>query len=392
MLETLFSRPTVLDRYKEGPYADYREQFLDQCSKEGYSDSMLQKIAWILLSIAPRINLEHGRVTARDIEKAIDDRVRFKKTSPDRENKSQGSRQLFINIATKWVCSLGYFKPPSKVESPFSVQITAFAQHLLKERGLSPETVSTCCERMTWFFESLDPNQSSLSKISIADVDAFIEAKGKGGWRRSSLSSLASSLRSFFRYAESQDWCAPGIAATIESPRLYVQEGLPEGPRWEDVQRLLDSTYGNRPSDIRDYAILMLLAVYGFRRGEVARLQLDDLDWVGERIIVSRPKQRRIQDYPLVSEVGEAILRYLHEVRPRCAQRSVFLTLAAPIRPLSAQSITPIVRSRLRALGVDLPRHGAHCLRQSPPGFRLFIETNRGLSWSSNRKFHVKLH
>jgi len=274
MLETLFSRPTVLARYKKGPYADHRERFLDQCAKQGYSHSMLQKIAWILLSIAPRINLDHGRVTTRDIEKAVDDRVRFKKTSPDREHKSHGSRQLFIHITTKWVRSLGYFEPPSEVESPFSAQITAFARHLLKERGLSPVTVSTCCERMTWFFESLDPNQSSLSKISIADVDAFIEAKGKGGWRRSSLSSLASSLRSFFRYAKSQEWCTPGIAAAIESPRLYAQEGLPAGPRWEDVQRLLNRTHGDRPGDIRDYAILMLLAAYGLRRGEVARLQL----------------------------------------------------------------------------------------------------------------------
>ena len=109
----------------------------------------------------------------------------------------------------------------------------------------------------------------------------------------------------------------------------------------------------------------MLLAVYGLRRGEVARLQLDDLDWVGERIVVPRPKQRRVQYYPLVSPVGEAILRYLREVRPQCAHRSLFLTMAAPIRPLSAMSVTPIVRWRLKALGVELPRRGAHCLRHA---------------------------
>ena len=87
--------------------------------------------------------------------------------------------------------------------------------------------------------------------------------------------------RSFFRYAEAQGWCATGIAAVIESPRLYAREGLPEGPGWEDVQRLLASTRGDRRADIRDHAILMLLAVYGFRRGEVAGLRLDDLDWAG---------------------------------------------------------------------------------------------------------------
>ena len=94
-------------------------------------------------------------------------------------------------------------------------------------------------------------------------------------------------------------------------------------------------------------------------------MQLKDLDWVGERILVWRGKQLRTQSYPLMREVGEAILRYLREVRPRCAHRTLFLTLAAPIRPLSAMSITPIVRTRLSALGVDLPHRGAHCLRHA---------------------------
>jgi len=196
-------------------------------------------------------------------------------------------------------------------------------------------------------------------------VDAFIERKGNQGWKRSSLSCLASSLRSFFRYAEGQGWCEPGIAAVIKSPRLYAQEGIPEGPGWEDVQRLLESTSGNRPADIRDHAILMLLAVYGLRRGEVAGLQLNDLDWTGEKILIPRPKQRRAQCYPLVPPVGEAIVRYLREVRPRCAHRSLFLTMAVPIRPLSAMSVSPIVRWRLKAIGVNLPRRGAHSLRHA---------------------------
>ena len=156
----------------------------------------------------------------------------------------------------------------------------------------------------------------------------------------------------------------PGIADVIESPRIYALEGLPKGPSWEDVQRLLAS--GDYPNDIRAHAILMLLAVYGLRRSEVALLQLSDLDWGGEQIMVSRPKQRRIQYYPLLYEVGEAILRYLKEVRPCCSKhRNLFLTLAAPIRPLSASSLSAIVRSRLRFLGIALPYSGAHCLRHA---------------------------
>jgi integrase len=51
-----------------------------------------------------------------------------------------------------------------------------------------------------------------------------------------------------------------------------------------------------------------------FRSGEVAGLCLEDVNW--EREIASQTA-RRTQEYPLVNEVGEAILRYLQRVRPR---------------------------------------------------------------------------
>ena len=74
MFATLFQRPTVIARYRSGPLADERERFLKQCESRGYSRSMLQKIAWVLLAVAHCIPIDHGKVTARDIEQAVDGR------------------------------------------------------------------------------------------------------------------------------------------------------------------------------------------------------------------------------------------------------------------------------------------------------------------------------
>jgi hypothetical protein len=219
MYETLFKRPTVLARYREGPLTEARERFMERCAARGYARSMLKKIAWVLLAVARSIDVDHGNVTVRDIELAVEGRTRFKRSHKQAQD-SPGSRQLFIHVATEWVRSL---VPAPEVERPFSAEIDAFARHLRDELGLSPITVSTRCERLAWFFESLDSPRDALLTISIGDVDAFIEAKGNQGWKRSSLASLASSLRSFFRYAEGQGWCSQGIAAVIESPRLYTR-------------------------------------------------------------------------------------------------------------------------------------------------------------------------
>lgn len=364
MVEDLFKRPSVLVRYREGPLAEAREEFLKHCAKEGYSRSMLQKIAWVLLAVAHSIDIDHGQVTTQDIELAVDRRMRFKRQSI-RVKESVWTRQMFIHFATEWVRRLGCLQQVAKEQNVFTAQINAFTRYMRDERGLSPVTISTRCERLAWFFDGLRPPRDTLSAIAVADVDAFIESKGKQGWTRASLAALASSLRSFFSFAEARGWCARGITAVIESPRLYAREGIPEGPGWEDVQRLLASTCGDRPADIRDHAILMLLAVYGLRRGEVAGLRLDDLDWEGELIHIARPKQRRAQRYPLLPAIGEAILRYLRVVRPRCGDRALFLTLGAPIRPLSAPSITPVAHAHLSRLGLTLSPRGAHCLRHA---------------------------
>jgi site-specific recombinase XerD len=97
-------------------------------------------------------------------------------------------------------------------------------------------------------------------------------------------------------------------------------------------------------------------------------LRLEHLNWEREVIAVVRTKQRRAQQYPLVRSVGDSILRYLQEVRPRSARREIFLTLKAPFRPLSGGALYHLVSSRLSALEIESPCHGPHSLRHACAG------------------------
>jgi site-specific recombinase XerD len=323
---------------------------------------MLRKIAWMLLVISKSTCLRRGKVTRKEIGFAAKHRPRVIQNRVPRVG-SPWSRLLFIHVATAWFRFLGRLKDPP-IRSPFTNQIDRFARFMRDERGLSLITITSRCERVANFLGTVQPKRF-LRAISISDVDAYLSHQGKHGWSRPSLAALASDLRSFFRYAEGQHWCAGGIATAIETPRIFAQEAIPRSPTWEQVQQLIASTTSKSASDIRAQAIVMLLALYGLRRGEVVRLCLEDLDWAGEVLYVVRPKQRRGQRYPLQLSVGDAILRYLREVRPKCAHRELFLTLNAPVRPLSPASVTAIVRTRLTALGVQLARRGAHSLRHA---------------------------
>jgi integrase/recombinase XerD len=368
MFEALFTSGKALARHREGPAAVARAEYLNHCAGYGAAHATLLRIARELLVIAERIDVTSGRMVSRqDVELAAQRWARFQRRRR-RVHGPRWSRYLFIHVATDWLRFLGCLEEPLNEPGAFAEQVEEFAAYLRDERGLAPKTVYVRRWHVERFSESVIESKGTLAQVTIDDLDNFLSLLGRQGWCRVSIAASATSLRSFFRHAEVRGWCDAGIAAAIDAPRLFKQEGLPSGPVWDDVQRLIASAGGSGPRDVRDRAILILFAVYGLRSGEVSRLRLEDLDWLREVIAVERPKQRRTQYYPLVAAAGDAILQYLQQARPHCTRRELFLTLRAPFRPLSAGCMYHLVSSRLGPLDIQVPRRGPHCLRHACAG------------------------
>ena len=93
-----------------------------------------------------------------------------------------------------------------------------------------------------------------------------------------------------------------------------------------------------RPKGLRDYAILTLLSTYGVRAGEITALRLDDVDWRKEIVRIRHSKTGAISYLPLLPEVGEAVLKYLQDSRPKTHFREMFIRSKAPYRPFTGGS------------------------------------------------------
>jgi len=273
MFDKLFTRPHALARHYAAPCLESRERYLLHCKEQGYPRSSLEKIAWALLVFSKSIDLcRPGRITRREIEFAVDHRIRFHRhPNPGYEPKS--SRLLFIGTAIAWLRFLGYFEELLIKPTAFSKQVEEFVTFMRDERGLSPATITFRREEVLRFLATVERSKTTLESISVEEIDSYIAYKGCHGWSRRSLRTLAASLRSFFRYAQAQGWTTD-IAEAIDAPPLYAQEGLPFGPSWEQVQRIVACISGDSVIDIRDRAIVLLLAVYGLRSGEISRLHL----------------------------------------------------------------------------------------------------------------------
>jgi integrase/recombinase XerD len=373
VFETLFKYPRILARHRTGPFAEARERFLSYCAGQGLARATLLRHAREVLVIAERIDITRGETIGSPAIEAAADRWAREQHHRHRVQGLEWSRARFVQTATNWFHFLGRLEEPQPRIVPFADRLASFAAFQRDERGLSPATIRGQGWQVEKFLSWLGEQSRSLAEVSLEDVDTFLAGNGKRGWGRVSVSASAKALRAFFRHAAAREWCSASIAAGIDGPRLFQHEGLPVGPSWPDVRRLIASTGGDSARDLRDRAILMLLATYGFRSGEVSGLCLEDVNWESEIVAVSRPKRRRAQEYPLVIEVGEAILRYLQQVRPRSTRREIFLTLKAPFRRLSQGALYHLVRTRLDALGIHVPRRGPHSLRHACAG-RLVAE------------------
>jgi site-specific recombinase XerD len=368
VFEQLFSRPGALARHRDGPLVEERLRYLSHLAAQGLTLSSLQTAAQHLLLIAASLRLADRPGEAIGLAE-IEQQAAGWANRPVQPNRGTGpgrAAERFLWHATQWLAFLGRLQPPPAKPRPHAEQIAALAHHLGRERGLSPSTIAHVCAAVEKFLDDLDRSGICLTDLTIATIDDLLLARiARDTYARRSVQKFASTLRTFFRYAHGQGWCPGGLAEAIQAPRVFPQESLPCGPPWQDVQRLLASSEGDRPTDIRDRAILLLLAVYGFRAGEVLRLRLEDFDWERQWLRVTRPKVGRTQVYPLARSVGDAVIRYLKEMRPRCAFRQVFLTRRAPVRPLGSNALWPIVARRCRDLGVANERCGPHALRHA---------------------------
>ena len=368
MFEKLYQCVNTINRHITAPMVEERIQFLKYLEKQQMTHNTLRNVAHYLLIICDYLNLFERKseiVRFSEIEQAAT-RWAERPTKP-RKRRVQNSllaRKLFIRHTTQWLRFLGRLEEDVSPVICNSL-IAPFSQFMKKEKGLSDRTIELYCLIAEDFLERIKVKEiNSLAEISVTDVVKAFEIKiAEGKYARTTIQNYASGLRVFFRYAKGCGWCK-NLSGAIISPRVYRHEQLPLGPSWDEVEQLLHLAEGDRPADIRDRAILLILVIYGLRNSEVVQLRLDDFDWEHNILFVKRPKMRDKVEFPLSIIVGEAVLRYLQEVRPIVNYREVFLTLNAPFRPLRT-GLWAIVSSRLHSLSNTLPHFGPHALRHA---------------------------
>jgi site-specific recombinase XerD len=266
---------------------------------------------------------------------------------------------------------LGYLRdlgvvPPAgdPVLSEVEELLGSYRAWLRSERGVAAVTARNYVDMVRPFVVSRlnGAGELDLHSLAAGDVLAFVLTQCPLR-RPGSAKLLVTALRSLLGYLHVEGVIARPLAPVVPSVAGWRLAGLPRGLAAEQVTALLDSCDLDIGVGARDFAILKLLIRLGMRRGEVAALTLDDIDWRSGEILV-RGKGSRSERLPLPADVGEALADYLRGARPVSAEdRSVFVRVKAPHRALTPAGVSQVVIGAGNRAG--LGHVNAHRLRHT---------------------------
>ena len=364
MFEQFVTRRKHLQLHRESPMREERERYLRHLVEDGRALETFKHAAGYTLHAAILLDLKPGQVVNEEQLRTLGPKWRDGnfRGGLHRRKPSAATIHKFLGRIRHWLAFCGRMER-SFIRGPFDDLMQGFIEFKRAEHGWSPCTVGIYRRDVGLFLAWAAKHPGGdLRKLDARMLTGYLQEPQFTRWSRCSIASHICHVRVFLRWLGGGRGCEPTLWDCIHAPRLYRHERYPQGPTWAQVRELLDSADTNDPVDVRDRAMMLLMAVYGFRSGEVCGLRLEDIDWENGVIRPPRPKLHRVGTYPLISTVGDAIVAYL-KIRPICRHREVFISMLQPYRPL--MSAATVVCDRQKSLGQKLKRYGPHGLRHA---------------------------
>jgi integrase/recombinase XerD len=352
---------TADELFCAGPLQCCVKGFAAQLSRQGYAPDTIRAKRDLLADLSRWLERRKLCLTALDERRMGQFQANRCRRGKMRRGDPATAEQLL-----QYLREHGHIAPAAQAVDVRAAALVArdFEAFLRSERGLSTATVVSYLTVVRRFLhEQFGRKALRMEQLRARDLHRFVVREIERVSRTHG-KIVITAMRSFLRFSLLRGALQTDLARTLPGVATWRLSHLPRSLLPEQVERLLACCDRGSPSGKRDYAILLLLARLGLRGGEVVNMVLEDLDWERGELVV-RGKGPRLERLPLPADVGAAVARYLHEVRPPCATRRVFVRMMAPYQDLERSAVCCVVRRALARAGLDPAHKGAHLLRHS---------------------------
>ena len=232
--------------------------------------------------------------------------------------------------------------------------------------GISSKSIQISRLYLSRFFAFLNTkNVMSLDTVTVPIVLEFLKSLSSFG--KPTISSIMRTVRYYLKYCHDNGIMHEELFSKLPNPHYNRQSRLPSTYTEDEVRKTLDTIDMGNPCGIRDYAIILLIARLGLRSSDVANLRFSNIDWESDRIRLTQVKTGNPLELPLLSDVGEAIINYLKNARPKTESDHVFIRVQPPYTEFRSGAVGALVHEHLLRAGIHLEgrKSGSHALRHS---------------------------
>ena len=204
--------------------------------------------------------------------------------------------------------------------SPLDGLVDDYLRVLTNERGASTHTLRAYQRELHGFAAFIAErfgSEQTVDRIEHTQIRAYLGTLYDRGLSKASAARALAAIRSWFRWLARVGHLEMNAASLVATPRL--PKHLPRVPSIEEMNRVVDSVGEDAASwPARDSAILELLYGCGIRNAELTGLNLDDIHWANEAVLI-RGKGQKQRYVPLGDAAAQALRIYLAERSARLA-------------------------------------------------------------------------
>jgi integrase/recombinase XerD len=282
--------------------------------------------------------------------------------NPIRRIRILGDYQLHGVIIRRIVKKPGYVKPPQ-----FEKELTSYEREC-ENNDYSKRGLRTRMQRLFFFIDYLDARKvEDVNGITPDMISDYVKTIYRH--HEKSISSILTTLRMFLRFLYLNQYTDNDLSLKVPKQSKYYYPPVPSVWNKEDVVRMLESIDRGNPTGKRDYAILLLVARLGIRVGDIKSLELSALNWRSKTIEIRQNKTKNTITYPILRDIGWALIDYLKNARPISHSPFVFIRMNAPYEDFGENAnLHNIITKYTRLSGIKIPRdkrHGLHSLRHT---------------------------
>jgi len=225
--------------------------------------------------------------------------------------------------------------------------VRSFLDFCRVEKGLAANSLDS----YHFDLQRLSAHLAAPEKATSEDLASYVESLYRADLSPRSIARHITTLRNFYSFLAREGEIDRDPTEFLALPRQWTT--LPKYLNREEVEKLLAAPPLDKPTGIRDQAMLQVLYAAGLRVSELCRLEMSavERDLGVLRVIGKGNKQRLV---PFGVPAREAIDRYLGDGRPKLlkGRASRFLFVTARGSAMTRQAFWKLIRGYGRQVGI----------------------------------------